>query len=571
MKDTDFLKAIIDAKLLDPKAANKLLADSQESRKSIEQLIYDRQLIEEERVAKVKGDVLKIPYKKIDLNKITDKLLSLIPADAAKNYRIIPLEQREDMLVVGAVNPEDIKVREALRFIGKDLKLNLGVYLVTPKDVELVLKKYGGSTDEVAAALKAIKPLGKQGRVQLESEIAVAQEAPVIKIVASVLKDAVSIDASDVHIEPQRTRLRIRFRKDGDLQEVLSLPIELHQPIISRVKILSNLKIDETRMPQDGRFRSDILDRSIDFRVSTFPTPFGEKVALRVLDPNIGLRSLDDLGLLKNNADLLKEAINRPYGMILMTGPTGSGKTTTLYSLLQIVNKDNVNIVSLEDPVEYSIEGVNQSQIRPEIGYDFASGLREILRQDPDVIMVGEIRDSETANLAVHAALTGHIVLTTLHTNNSVTAVPRLIDLGVQSFLLPSALNLMAAQRLVPALCQKCKTASEAPQEMSEIIESELAKLPSALQVKYKSPFKIYHAKGCDSCNQKGITGRVAIFEAFKMTPQLSEIISAGLNENKLWDEAKRQQMVTLRQDGIIKALDGLVSMEGVLKETSEA
>ncbi|MDP3901896.1 MAG: GspE/PulE family protein [bacterium] len=572
MKDKELIKALIDAKLITSDAADRLLGDVGSTKRSAEQLVYDRQLVAEEEVAKIKSQLLKIPYKKVDPDQLSPELLKLIPTDAANRYKIIPLEKKSDMLIVGAVNPEDASVKEALRFVGKDLKINLGVYLVTPKDVMAVLKQYGGANkDEVQAALRAIKPLSGQRGITMESEMAVAQEAPVIKIVSSILKDAVGADASDIHLEPQRNRLRVRFRKNGVLQEVLSLPIELHQPIISRVKILSNLKIDETRIPQDGRFRTNILDRDIDFRVSSFPTPFGEKLALRVLDPKVGLRSLDDLGFLNRNADLLKEAIAKPYGMVLITGPTGSGKTTTLYSLMQILNNDGVNIVSLEDPVEYSIEGVNQSQIKPEIGYDFASGLREILRQDPDVIMVGEIRDSETATLAVHAALTGHIVLTTLHTNNAVTAVPRLIDLGIQPFLLPSSLNLMGAQRLVSELCPDCKKSTVASQAMTEIINKELSEMPESIRSKYKAPYKIYHAGGCATCNQKGIVGRLAVFEAFKMTPQLSDIISSGVTENKLWDESKRQGMVTLRQDGILKSLDGRVSMEEVLRDTEEA
>jgi len=335
---------------------------------------------------------------------------------------------------------------------------------------------------------------------------------------------------------------------------------------------MANLKIDETRVPQDGRFKSLVFGRDIDFRVATFPTPAGEKVAIRVLDSSVGLKSLNDLGLREENAKTVNEEIQKPFGMVLVTGPTGSGKTTTLYAVLQILNKTQVNIVSLEDPVEYYIDGVNQSQVKPEIGYDFAAGLRQILRQDPDVIMVGEIRDAETASLAVHAALTGHIVLSTLHTNNAAGAIPRLIDMKVDSFLIPASLNLIISQRLVSKLCDKCKKSEAAAPQVTEIIKKELAKLPEATKsnLKFKEPFMVYKPVGCSACNGKGVQGRLGLFEALKMTIELEKIINAGPTEDKVSEEAKRQGMITLRQDGILKALEGSVGIDEVLRETSE-
>ena len=367
--------------------------------------------------------------------------------------------------------------------------------------------------------------------------------------------------------------MRIRFRVDGVLQEITSLPIELHLPIVSRVKILSNLQIDESRVPQDGRFRTVIFGRDIDFRVSTFPTPVGEKVAIRVLDPTIGLKSVDNLGLVGKTAEMVGEAIKKPFGMVLVTGPTASGKTTTIYALLQILNKDDINILSLEDPVEYFIDGVNQSQVKPEIGYTFASGLRQILRQDPDVIMVGEIRDNETAELAVHAALTGQIVIATLHTNNAVGAIPRLVDMKVEPFLLPAALNLMISQRLVRRLCEKCREEVSPAPEVAKIIDDELGKLPAELRakIKYRAPYKVFHSRGCEACHGKGVIGRLAIFEAFSMTRELEEIVNVSPAEGKIKDEAERQGMVTLRQDGILKALQGMIPIEEVLRETKES
>ncbi len=334
------------------------------------------------------------------------------------------------------------------------------------------------------------------------------------------------------------------------------------------------MKIDETRIPQDGRFHSVVDGKKIDFRVSTFPTSFGEKVVLRLLDSAVGLMDFVQMGLDGYNLRVVKENISKPFGMILITGPTGSGKSTTLYAILNELNTEGVNIVSLEDPVEYYIKGVSQSQVKPEIHYTFASGLRSILRQDPDIIMVGEIRDSETAELATHAALTGHIVLSTLHTNNAVGVIPRLIDMGVSSFLIPSALNLSMSQRLVRRLCPECKKQVSPPPKISEMMKREFERISPAAKKEIKDvnldDIKIWEAPGCKFCGKKGTKGRIAIMEALTMTPQLEEMIISGPNETKIGQEAFRQGMITMRQDGFIKVLKGMVSLEEVLKAVEE-
>jgi type IV pilus assembly protein PilB len=478
------------------------------------------------------------------------------------------------MLVIGMFRPDDARAQEALRFIAKQNRLSLGVYLITYSDLLATWRLYAPYKTEIEVAVREFGSRAEEERVVGLEEGGSVEEAPIIKIVASTLRQAVEIGASDIHIEPQRNRLRIRFRIYGELEETASLPSSLSQPVISRVKVLARLKLDEMRIPQDGRFRTIVFGRDIDYRVATFPTPSGEKVAIRVLDPSTGLKSFEDMGLSDYNFKILNEAIMRPYGMILISGPTGSGKTTTLYAVMQRLNEERVNIVTLEDPVEYFMEGINQSQVKPEIGYDFASGLRQILRQDPDIIMVGEIRDPKTASLAVNAALTGHIMLSTIHTNNSIGVVPRLVDLGVPPFLLSSALNLMLAQRLVLQLCPQCKIVEEAPPEVTEIIEKNLGQLPASLKTKsnFKKPYRIYRTGGkidCKTCGGKGTTGRIAIFEIFRMTRELGDLISSSFTEGKLWDEAKRQGILTLRQDGIIKALEGKISMEEVLRETA--
>ncbi len=582
MDDRVLSQNLVRDSLLSDELAQKLLTESKTSGKSLEDLIYSRRLLDEESVGRAKSQVLGIPFQKVKAQDIPDEVLNTVPPETAQNYKFVPLSRDSKMLVVGMVNPDDTKAQEALRFIAKQNRVSLGVYVITPSDWEMAVRRYSPYENEVQAAIKSLNVkagsnLGAAQRtVFLEETSVKAEEAPIVRIVSSTLKAAVEEKASDIHIEPQRTRLRIRFRVDGELREVSSFPLELHQPIVSRVKILSELKIDETRVPQDGRFRTIVFGRDIDYRVSTFPTPLGEKVAIRVLDPSVGLRSIDDLGLTGKTAEVVKEEIKKPYGMILVTGPTGSGKTTTLYALMQILNNEKVNILSMEDPVEYFIEGVNQSQMRPEIGYSFASGLREAVRQDPDIIMVGEVRDSETADLAVQAALTGHIVLSTLHTNNAVGVIPRLIDMGVQPFLLPSSLNIMLSQRLVRRLCENCKKDEEAPAEIQTIIKAELNKISKEVIEKNNlkiqnldGPFKIYRAPGCKVCKGKGAIGRIAIFEVLRMTPELQAVITAGPVDVKLREEARRQGMLSLRQDGILKALAGTVAIEEVLRETN--
>jgi type IV pilus assembly protein PilB len=573
MNDDQLLGEIQKQGLLPAPTVVRIKHDMVVGGESAEAIIQRERLVPDVKMAELKSSLVNVPYEKIDASAIDAKLLELIPEETARNYGVIPVSLADNLLIVGMLHPDNLKAQDAAKFVARQNHLNLGVYLVSYGDWEAVIRRYSPYRSEIEKAVQSLnvkEGASSQMAVDLAAATRGDEDAPIIKIVADTLKEAVYARASDVHIEPQEKFLRVRFRIDGDLRQVASLPVELAQPVISRVKVISSLKIDETRIPQDGRFRSRLLDKDIDFRVSTFPTPLGEKVAIRVLDPTTGLKDFGALALRFKNLEAVKAGLEKPFGMILLTGPTGSGKTTTLYSFLQELNKESVNIVSLEDPVEYFISGVNQSQVRPEIGYDFASGLREILRQDPDVIMVGEIRDNETARLAVQAALTGHIVLSTLHTNNSAGVIPRLIDMKVEPFLLPVAMNLMISQRLVGVVCPNCKEQGEASAQMQKIIESTLAGLPEEVLASYQKPYKIWRAKGCNVCKGKGIQGRVAIFEVLRMTPELEEIITGVPTIQKITQEARRQGMITLRQDGIMKALDGLASLEEILRETEE-
>ena len=385
------------------------------------------------------------------------------------------------------------------------------------------------------------------------------------KIVAVILRHALEGNASDIHIEAVSDRVKIRFRVDGVMYTSIVLPLTIHEAIVSRIKILTDMKIDEKRKPQDGRFEARIEGRDIDFRVSTFPSFFGEKVVIRILDREKGVKTLEELGLSADHLKIVREMIEKPYGLILLTGPTGSGKTTTLYAMLKEFDREANNVVSLEDPIEYNIEGVNQSQVRPEIGYDFASGLRTILRQDPDIIMVGEIRDKETAAMAIHAALTGHLVLSTLHTNNAAGVVPRLVDMGIDPYLIAPTLLMVIGQRLVRKLCPDSRKEKILEGAFKEIAQNELKNIPEESRKKIISFDKIYEGVSSPSCPM-GSKGRMGIFEVMYKTPTMENIILTKPSEQDVMKELRKQGMTTIKEDGLIKTLNGLISFDEFLK-----
>jgi len=542
--------------------------------KKEEEVILDRKILSEQELFSLKSEILKIPLKKFAPKEILPEVLKEIPEETASFYKIIPISKKGKVLEIGMVYPEDLDAIEAIKFLSRKKDLEIKIFLITLSDFKKVLDEYRAKKEEIEKTIEELEKeleLEKYEKPSVAELSKIVEEAPITKAVASILRYGIEGESSDIHIEPFKDKMRIRYRFLGKLYSSLFLPIKVHPAIVSRIKILSDLRIDETRIPQDGRFSIEYGGRKIDFRVSTFPTALGEKVAIRILDPRVGLKKMEELGLSGRNFEVLKRAIKKPFGMILATGPTGSGKTTTLYAILQKLNQEGVNIVTLEDPVEYFIEGINQSQIRPEIGYTFATGLRHVLRQDPDIIMVGEIRDKETAELAVHAALTGHLVLSTLHTNNAIGVIPRLIDLGISPFLIPYSLSVAIAQRLVRRLCDKCKKEVKPTKEIKELILGEIEKLPDQEKEKLKIPqnFKIYEPVGCDECHKMGFSGRIGIFEILEMTKNLEEIILKEPSEAKILEEAKRQGMVTMRQDGILKVLKGETTIEEVLRETT--
>ncbi len=572
--DMDLINKLLKEKIIDKRTASSLEYEVKVSGKRPEEVVLDRGDVNEDFLFKLKSKELNIPLKTVVPEDIPLEILELIPHDSAKYYRMIPLAKKEKTLEVGMVDPEDLKAREALKFLARRGGFDYKVFLITQSDFKALLKQYQTLKKEVKRALEDLeKELTTTGpakkTVEKKEEFGkMAEEAPVTKVVAVMLRHAVEGKASDIHIEPTKKELRVRMRMDGLLRPTLFLPLKIHPAVTARIKILANLKIDETRIPQDGRFSTNFEGKNIDFRVSTFPTTLGEKVVIRVLNPMEGVKKFEDLGLEGRNMDVIKGASERSYGLILATGPTGSGKTTTLYAVLNRLNQEGVNITTLEDPVEYYVGGINQSQVKPEIGYTFARGLRHILRQDPDIIMVGEIRDEETAALAIHAALTGHIVLSTLHTNSALGVIPRLIDLQVAPFLIPSSLSVSIAQRLVRVLCPHCKKKVAPNKRVRDMIKEEMDKLPPKIKEKIKLPKvpSVYKPQGCKKCKDEGYIGRIALFEVLEMTPQLSEMVLEEPSESKIKQEADRQGMITMKQDGILKALDGVTSIEEVIR-----
>jgi type IV pilus assembly protein PilB len=479
------------------------------------------------------------------------------------------------------IDPQNINALNVLRFIAEKEKIELKIYAVSEEQLFKIFEEcYSSASDIVKQAVESYKEdkmFVDSSSEEDESKTRenILKDAPVTKLVQVIISHAIEGHASDIHVEPMDRDYRVRFRVDGILHVSLILPGEIGPVVVSRIKILANLKIDERRKPQDGRFRLENEGKEIDFRVSTLPVINGEKVVLRILDKEQGVSNVASLGLIGSAYDNMMNAIKETYGMILLTGPTGSGKSTTLYALLEILNKEERNIITLEDPIEYNLEGLNQSQIKPEIGYTFASGLRTILRQDPNVIMVGEIRDEETAELAVHAALTGHLMFSTLHTNTAIGAIPRLIDMNIEPFLLSSSLRLVAAQRLVRKVCEDCREEEKISEVVRKKVMEELKEVSPEELKKYevdlgKEP-KFYRGKGCNKCGNTGLKGRLAILEVVPVSESIKTIIvEKSGNENLINQERGKMGVLTIKQDGLLKVLKGMTTLEEIERMTEE-
>lgn len=567
---------LLEAKALSAAKLGELQTQAQQQHLTLDQVIEQSGAVREEDLLKAKGVLFNVPTIDLFGKIVRAETLNVIPQELAGNYQMVAFNRSGQEVSVAMVDPSNFQALDAVEYIARKNNFRIKYFLTSTASLKYVLRQYESLSTEVEEALKgaeagAEKELG-QVEVSDKGLEEVVKTAPVSKIVSVVLRHAVEGKASDVHIEPVGNETRIRYRIDGILHTSLVLPKHVHSSLVARIKVLSNLKIDETRVPQDGRFRMTIDGRDVDYRVSTLPLINNEKVVMRILDTSASLINLTTLGFEGKNLEVMKEATTRSHGMFLITGPTGSGKSTTLYALLNIMNEEGVNIITLEDPVEYYMEGVNQSQVNPEVGLTFAAGLRSILRQDPDIIMVGEVRDNETAALAVHAALTGHIVLSTLHTNDSFGAVPRLIDMKIEPFLIASSLNVVMAQRLVRRVCQFCKQEEQLPADLEAEVWTNIEALPKAAwptDVKMEKPLKFWRGQGCVRCENTGYKGRVSISEVLEVSEDIKKIIVGGGDLIELIKTAfTKQGMYLMKQDGIFKALRGSTTIEEVWDAT---
>lgn len=536
---------------------------------SEEEIIRQLRLVGEVDFIKAKAEFLRLPYIDLETIGFSPEALSLVPQSVAQKYKLVPyrLDTKNNWLQVAMVNPLDL---ETVEFLEKKTNLRVKTAMAEEKQIEDFIKeKYErekGITSEVTRALDERK---QEEEVVAETQKRVSAEAPVAKIVSTILEYAVKARASDIHIEPQEDNVRVRYRIDGILQEKYLLPRNVHEAVVSRVKILANLKIDEKRVPQDGRFFFSLDGSDVDLRISTLPTTYGEKVVMRLLKKSQKVPTLPELGLRGLALRNLMEAIERPHGIIIVCGPTGSGKTTTLYSVLGIVATSRVNVVTIEDPVEYQMKGVNQVQVNVQAGLTFASALRSFLRQDPNIMMVGEVRDTETAELAVNAALTGHLVFSTLHTNDAAGVPPRLLDMGVEPFLLVSSLNCVVGQRVLRRVCPDCAGEMEISAEIESELKTTLGPIYQMIEEKWKKEgkaLKLPKAVGCEKCNNTGYFGRIAIYEVMPISEKIGKLVLEKAAASEIQKQAMSEGMLTMKQDGYVKALERVTTIEEVVR-----
>ena len=549
------------------------IVSQQSAGQSVEQILIGQKIMDEETLAQARAAFFNLPY--IDLRRVqvSAEVTNLMPQESMNFYDLAPFELQDNILKVAVNDPTNLSALEALEFLGQKQNVQVQLYIASETSLDVVIGRKKNLKKVAEQALKDIQVKEDTAKkpAAVEEIKQVIEEAPIIKIVDVILTNAIEGNASDIHIEPSDKDVRVRYRIDGILHTSLMLPKNVHAAIVSRIKILSNLKIDESRIPQDGRFHMEAGKKSVDLRVSILPLIYGEKIVMRILDKTAKAPTLDQLGIRGRALQWINENVKKTHGIFLITGPTGSGKSTTLYSILTILNTTSVNIVTLEDPVEYFIEGVNQSQINPDVGLTFATGLRSILRQDPNVVMVGEIRDKETAEIAVHAALTGHLLFSTLHTNNSIGAMPRMIDMGIEPFLLVASVNLVMAQRLVRKICPDCKKEIALTKPMEEEIKKSLIGIPDDyFEGLDKNNIKAYKGEGCEKCGHTGFVGRYGIFEVLPVVPEIQDLVMGKASAYKIYETTLKMGMITMKQDGVIKVLRGETTLDEVIRVTTE-
>ena len=574
-KQEEILRHLVENQMLTQEQIIEFKEEAKANKKNIEEILVNKKIIGLEDLTKFKATVYGLPYEDLQEKDIDKDIINIISKEVAENYKIICFSRDEQKIKVGIIDPDNFKAIEAMDFLAKGNGLEVEYFLISINSFAQAIKKYESISEELSSAIESkeseedeLITVDDKDKIDLEE---ITKSAPVAKIVSVIIRHAVEGGASDIHIEPLHSESRVRYRIDGILHTSLVLPRNVHNAIVARVKVMANLKIDETRIPQDGRIRLIINKREIDFRVSILPLVGSEKVVMRILDTTKGAPTLSDLGFQGRQLKVVENNLKKTEGLLLVTGPTGSGKSTTLFSMIDILNKEGVNISTLEDPVEYQIKGVNQSQVKPTIGYTFSTGLRSFLRQDPDVIMVGEIRDEETAELAIHAALTGHVVLSTLHTNSAVGAIPRLLDMRIEPFLLGSTVHTVIAQRLARKICPHCKEEFEIPKDILAEVKAKISDIDEKYINKIVKGFNsekltFYHGKGCPRCGNSGYFGRVSVVEVLDINKKLKRLIFDGNRDLSMEQILSTQEFITIKQDGILKVLQGITTMEEVMR-----
>ncbi len=567
------LKKILEkSDVLPPQEFEKFSMEAEKYGKTLENYLIEKKVTTSNSLYEDAANYFKVPFINLKDQIIRKDILYNIPEPIASTHEIIAFAADDKEIKIATLDPENIEIFE---FIRKKTHLKPVIYLTTPDSLKETIKQYHKS---LKAEFKDLADERMDGGDENLKKL--AENLPIVRIVDTLLEYAIFESASDIHIEPEEKDIIARYRVDGILRTVMTLPKNVQPGIIARIKILANLKVDEHRLPQDGRFKISTKEYKVSFRVSIIPTFDGEKIVMRLLSEKAQVLTLEQLGLQPSALDTIKRNISKPHGMILVTGPTGSGKTTTLYTVMNILNRPEVNIVTIEDPIEYRMPRVNQSQVNPKIGYTFAAGLRAFLRQDPNIIMVGEIRDQETAEIAIHAAMTGHLVLSTLHTNDAVTTLPRLSDMGVPAFLVASTTNVIIAQRLVRKICPNCiqsykldkQTITELKQQLDlENIMQTLEEKKIIINAKQGiEALLFYRGKGCKQCSNSGYKGRLGIYEVLEITQEMSELILKKSSPTELKKQAEKQNMLTIIEDGFIKAKNGITTIEEIMRVTKE-
>lgn len=578
--NTQLKEFLLDAGILEKSVIEDAYQEALQDKKQLGDLLGEKKLLSETDIQKMYAYILGIPFVDLHKNTIPPDVLQLIPEPIARKYRIIAFEKTGTNLKVAMLNPDDL---QTIDFIKKKTGVKIVPCLTTQENIQEILKQYEKSLKADFGELISSEAEGATPEESEENLEKVAQGMPVIRVVDTLLKHAILQSASDIHIEPSEKEVHVRYRIDGILHDAMTLPKDVASGLVARIKVLSNLKLDEHRLPQDGRFKLQNENYKISFRVSILPVFDGEKIVMRLLDEGSHGLTLEKMGFSGAPLEAIHREIRKPNGMVLVTGPTGSGKTTTLYTVLDILNTSEVNISTVEDPVEYRMARVNQTQINPKIGMTFAAALRSLLRQDPDIIMVGEIRDQETLEIALHAAMTGHLVLSTLHTNSAAATLPRMLDMGAEPFLIASTVNVIIAQRLTRRLCQECREeyhidAAEVETlsktfDMTELMEFLVKQDTLAEKIDIKKGWEsvsFYRPKGCDQCGGEGYRGRMGIYEVLEMTSDIQKLVTQSATTEAINDQAKKSGMATMVQDGFMKAIQGITSLEEILRVTKE-